>query len=100
VIDNDELLSAEQVMGDDQRAEGVFGGDASGVADDVGVAGFEAEELFDGEAGVHAGEHGDVLRRRQGERAAEVGRQHAPERGLGGLAGVDRQPLAFAGQKA
>ena len=71
VIDDDELLGAEQVMRDDQRAERVFGGDASGVADDVGVAGFEAEELFDGEARVHAGEDGEFAGRGHGE-AAEI----------------------------
>ena len=71
VIDDDELLGAEQVMGNNQRAEGVFGGDAAGVADDVGVAGFEAEELFDGEARVHAGEDGQFAGRGHGE-AAEI----------------------------
>jgi hypothetical protein len=69
VIDDDELLGAEQVMGDDQGAEGVFGGNASGVADDVGVAGLEAEELFNVNARVHAGEDGEFAGRGHGKAA-------------------------------
>ena len=56
MINDDEFLSAEQVMRNDQRAQRVFGGNATGVANDVGVASFEAEKLLDAEARVHAGE--------------------------------------------
>ena len=56
VINDDEFLRAEQVMRNDQGAQRVFGGDSSGVANDVGVASFETEKFFDGEARVHAGE--------------------------------------------
>jgi len=58
VVDDDEFLSSEQVMRNDQGAQRVFGGDTAGVANDVGIAGFEAEKLFDGDARVHAGEDG------------------------------------------
>jgi hypothetical protein len=43
------------MMRDDQGAQRVFGGDAAGLADDVGVTGFEAEKLFDADARVQAG---------------------------------------------
>jgi hypothetical protein len=56
VIDDDKFLRAQQMMGNDQGTQRVFGGDAAGVANDVGVASFEAEELLDAEARVHAGE--------------------------------------------
>jgi len=58
VIDDHEFLGAEEMVRDDQGAEGVFGDDAAGVADDVGVAGFQAERA-DGEARVHTGEDGE-----------------------------------------
>ncbi len=38
VIDDDEFPGTEQVMGNDQGAEGVFGGDAAGIANDVSGA--------------------------------------------------------------
>ncbi|MFZ3212065.1 MAG: hypothetical protein WA188_11175, partial [Terriglobales bacterium] len=40
------------VMGDEQRTQGILGGDPAGVADDVGIPGLEPEELLDGEARV------------------------------------------------
>jgi hypothetical protein len=58
VVDDDEFLGAQQVMRNDQGAQRVFGGDAAGVANNVSVASFEAEKLFDAEARVHAGEDG------------------------------------------
>jgi hypothetical protein len=69
VIDDDEFLRAQQVMGNDQRAQGVFGGDAPGIANDVRVAGLEAEKLLNGEAGVHAGEDGEFFGGGHGEAA-------------------------------
>jgi hypothetical protein len=63
VVDDDELLRIEQVMGDDQRADGVLGGDASGVADHVGVAGAQAEAVLEQDARIHARQHGGVALR-------------------------------------
>jgi hypothetical protein len=69
VIDDDEFLCAQQVMRNDQGAQRVFGGDAAGVADDVGVTGFETQKLFDAEARVHAGEDGKFFGRGHGQAA-------------------------------
>jgi len=57
VVDDHEFFGAKKMVRDDEGAEAVFGDDAAGVADDVGVAGFQAESA-DGEASVHAGEDG------------------------------------------
>ena len=74
VVDDDEFLGVEQVMGDDERADGVGGGDASGVADHVGVAGVQAETVLEENAGIHAGEDRDVALGADGELAqGEIG---------------------------
>src|SRR5438552_12681765 len=67
VVDQDDLVGPQQALGDDQRSNGVVGGDAAGVADDVRVALDESEDLVHVEAGVHAGQHRQVLGRRQGK---------------------------------
>jgi len=67
VVDDDELLRVEQVMGDDQGAQGVVGSDAAGVADHVRVAGMQAQAVLEQDAGVHAGEDGDVTPGADGE---------------------------------
>ena len=54
-------------MGDDQRAQGVVGGDAAGVADHVGITGMQAQAMLEQDAGVHAGQHSDVAARADGE---------------------------------
>jgi hypothetical protein len=74
VVDNDEFLGAEQMMGNDERAQSVFAGDATGVADDVGFADFEPEDLLDGEARVHAGQHRELTVGAQGGGAWIEGR--------------------------
>jgi len=60
VVDDDEFLGVEQMMGDDQGAQGVVGGDAAGIADHVRVAGMQAEAVLEQDAGIHAGEDGYV----------------------------------------
>jgi hypothetical protein len=67
VIDDDDFPGAEQVMGNDQGAESVFGGDTTGVAYDVGIADSQAEDVCHGEAGVHAGEDGELFGGSDGE---------------------------------
>ena len=106
VLDDDDLPGPEEVLADDQRADGVVGGEAAGVADDVRLAGSEAEDLLDGEARVHAGDDGEPARRlsrpprpveRRGvggvlrEGAFGLGRRH---KGLGGVwtGGVGHRP--------
>jgi len=39
VVDDDELLGVQEMMRNDQGAKRIFGGDAAGIADHVGVAG-------------------------------------------------------------
>ena len=60
VVDDDELLRVEQVMRDDQRAQGVVGGDAAGIADHVRVPGMQSQAMLEQDTGIHAGQHGDV----------------------------------------
>jgi hypothetical protein len=72
VVDQDDLGGAEQPLADGQRADLVVGDHATGVADDVCLALVEAEHAVDVDPRVHAGDDGDALRRRQGERAGEV----------------------------
>ena len=55
------LTGTEQTLGYDQRADGVVADDSPCIADYVGVAFFQAEELVCIEAGIHAGYDGEVL---------------------------------------
>lgn len=74
VVDDDEFLGVEQMMGDDERANGVPGGDATGVADHVRVARAESEAMLEENSGVHAGEHRHVAFGADGEIAqGEIG---------------------------
>src|ERR1039458_5290957 len=54
VVDDDELLRVEQVMRDNQRPQGIFGGDAAGVADHVRVSGMQTQAVLKQDAGIHA----------------------------------------------
>ena len=76
VVDDEPLAGTQQLVGNDQRADGVIAGAAAGIADDVGVALREPGILGRIEAGVHAGEDGEVSARRHGQAAfiAEIGR--------------------------
>src|SRR5512139_2248393 len=76
VVDDEPLAGAQQLVGDDQRADGVVAGAAAGIADDVGVALGEAGVLGRVEAGVHAGEDGEMPARghRQLALVAKIGR--------------------------
>jgi hypothetical protein len=60
VMDEDDLLGAQQPLRDGQRADFVVGDHAAGVADDVGVALLQAEQAVGVEAGVHARDHCDL----------------------------------------
>src|SRR5437763_1649612 len=59
-MDHDVFIRTEQARGDDEGAEGVVRGPATGIADDMRVSDVEAEELFRMEPRVHAGEDGDM----------------------------------------
>ncbi len=71
VVDEDDLLGAQQPLRDGQRADLVVGDHPTGVADHVRLALVQAEQAVDVQPGVHAGDDGDVLGRRQRERAGE-----------------------------
>src|SRR5215469_7640184 len=60
-IDDDELLSGEQVMRHDQRWQGIFGGNPPGLADHVRVAWPEAKTMLEEDPGIHAGEDSDAV---------------------------------------
>ncbi len=63
VIDDDELLGIEEVMGNYQRAQRVFGGDTAGIADHVRVSGTQTKTALEENSGVHTGQHGDAAAR-------------------------------------
>ncbi len=44
VVDDDHFVGPQHLLGDDQRAQGILVGAATGVADDVGVALLQSEE--------------------------------------------------------
>jgi hypothetical protein len=62
VVDHDHLTRTEQLLRDDQRADGVGGAPAC-VADHMCVAFAQPEEPCGVQARVHAGHHRDLLRR-------------------------------------
>ena len=72
VVDDHKLFGAEEVMRDEEGAERIVGDDAAGIANDVGVSGFEAEGA-DGEARVHTSEDGEFALGARGEAAEFVG---------------------------
>jgi hypothetical protein len=71
VVDEDDLGGAEQPLADGQGPDLIVGHHAAGVADHVRLAVAQAEDGVDVEPGVHAGDDGQVRRRRQRQRAAE-----------------------------
>ena len=65
VLDDDDLFRAEEVLADHERADGVVGGKATGVPDDVRVAGPKTEHILDRQPGIHAGKDRQASARRQ-----------------------------------
>jgi len=59
VIDDHELLGAQQIVRHEQRAQAVVRNDAAGIANDVSIARLEAQRA-NRKAGIHAGEHGEL----------------------------------------
>jgi len=57
VVDQDDLVRAQQALRDRQRPEGVVGDDPARVADHVGLARAQPKDAVDVEAGVHACHH-------------------------------------------
>ena len=99
VVDDEPLGGAEQLVGDDQRADRVIAGPAAGVADDVRVALGQPGVLGRVEPGVHAGQDREAACWRQGqlglgaERCGvrRVGLEDLVEHGHGGLAFAQMQ---------
>lgn len=65
VVDEDDLLGAEQALADRQGPDLVIGDHPAGIADDVRLAVPEPQDAVDVQAGVHTREHRDMLARRQ-----------------------------------
>jgi len=72
VVDQNDLVGAEQALADRQGADHVVGDDAPGVADDVGLPGAEAEQGVDVEPGVHARDDRETTRRLHRQGTGEV----------------------------
>src|SRR5215210_7253849 len=88
VVDEDDLLGAEQPLRDRQRADLVVGDDPAGVADHVRVALAEPQQPVWVQSRVHARDDGDLPRRRQ--------RQIALVEALGVRLGVAQQLIGDA----
>ncbi len=80
MVNEEDLLGAQQVLADRQGADRVLGDQAAGVADDVRLSRGEPQRREDVHARVHAGHDRDLLR--------PLGRQAAPGENLGGVGGV------------
>jgi hypothetical protein len=61
VVDEHDLLGAEQPLADGQRAQLVLRDDPAGVADDVRVTLGQTEQAVRVQPRVHARDHGDLL---------------------------------------
>ena len=83
----EDAVDAEQVHAEDERLEGVGVDPAAGVAEDLGVAGREAEQPQRVDPRVHAGDDGDAgvgdavepAGRELGRRVAPVGLEEVVE---------------------
>jgi hypothetical protein len=62
VVEEDDLASAEEALGEAQRSDHVVGDDAAGVADDVRSP-LPSPSTEDVDARVHARDHGEVAGR-------------------------------------
>ena len=89
MLDDEDFGRLEQLLGDDEGAEGVAGA-AAGVADDMGVAGGDAEGGVGVDAAVHAGYYGGG-----GYIVSFVFLGGWGERGGGGGGGGDLLPSAY-----
>ena len=65
VVNDKPLLGTKKLVRDDQRANGIVAGTATGIADDVRVALAQARVLGRVKTGIHAGEDGEAAGRWQ-----------------------------------
>ena len=56
MVDDDELLRVQQVMGNDQRADRVIRCDSAGIADHVRIPWLQSQAAFEQDSGIHAGQ--------------------------------------------
>jgi hypothetical protein len=64
VVDEHNLPDPEQSLGGQRRADRVVAHNPGGSSDDAGVWLLKPQDPVDVQAGIHAGEYGDPLRRR------------------------------------
>jgi tRNA modification GTPase len=69
VVDDDELLRAQEVMRNDERPQRILCRDPACVTDNVCLARLESTNLFDRDSGVHTSQDGELARRRHREMA-------------------------------
>ena len=67
MVDDEKLLGAQQLVGDDQRANGIVAGAAARIAGDVSIAFGQAGILGRIQSGIHTGQDGKTAGRRQGQ---------------------------------
>ena len=65
MVDQDDLIGAEETLRNHKAAKCVLGGDSSSIADHVGVAFLQAECLSRIQSRVHAGKDRHLLGRWQ-----------------------------------
>jgi hypothetical protein len=82
VVNQHNFPGSEETLRDCQRPDYVVGDDPAGVADDVGVTLFKAENPGRVEAGIHTGDNGDPFPRRRGEVTFVKGLKAAAYRSL------------------
>src|ERR1700730_880787 len=63
VMDEDDLLGAQQPLRDRPRPDRIGGGDAAGIAEDMGIPFLEPQDPADVQPGVHASEDEQLLGR-------------------------------------
>jgi hypothetical protein len=63
MVDQDDFLSPQETLRDNEGADRILCHDPACVADDVGIAVLEAENLVNVKAGVHTGQDGKLLTR-------------------------------------
>ncbi len=66
VADQKNFLHAQLVMRDQQRPQDIFGHDPAGIANDIRIAGTEAQALLQRDAVIHAGDHRQFVCDRRG----------------------------------
>ena len=71
-MDEDDLGSSQQTLADGQGSDLVVGDDSTRIADDGRFAFLDSQHPIDVDAGVHAGEYGDVFAGWEGERYGEL----------------------------